>query len=70
MSVTIWTRANGKQHDELYATDGEGRRALEQNLQQRRTRGCTVTPNGSRTLFTVKDKNGVVIQKSEIVPAC
>jgi hypothetical protein len=69
MSVTIRTRANGQEHDELYATEREGRAALERNLQQHRADGHMVTPNGSRTLFTVKDENGVVIQESEIVPS-
>ena len=69
MSVTIRTLSNGEANDELYAMESEGRAALERNLQEHRARGRTVTPNGSRTLFTVKDKNGVVIQESEIVPS-
>lgn len=69
MSVTIRTRVNGEEHDELYATQREGLAALERNLQRHRADGHSVTPNGSGTLFTVKDQRGLVIQESEIVPS-
>ena len=67
MSLTIRTRVNGEEHDELYATEREGLAALDRNLQRHHADGHTVTPNGSRTLFTVKDQRGVVIQESEII---
>lgn len=67
MSVTIRTRIGGEEYDELYATEREGLAALERNLERHRVSGRLVTPNGSRTLFTVTDRHGVVIQESEIV---
>jgi len=68
MSVTIRTRrVDGHEDSERYDTETAGRAALQRGLDAHRRLGHTVTPNGSRTLFTVKDKNGVFLLEAEIV---
>jgi hypothetical protein len=68
MSIQIRTRrADGHEDEELHAREAEGMAALERNLSTHRSRGHTVTPNGSGTLYTVTDRHGVFVQESEVV---
>jgi hypothetical protein len=66
MSVKIRTsRANGQDTEELYATESQGVAALESNLNVHRRLGNIVVQEGM--IYTVTDRGGVFVQRSEIV---
>lgn len=68
MSIRIRTqRANGQQNEELYASEYEGLRALQRNLNAHRQAGNTVTEDPTGTIYTVTDADGAFVQKSEVV---
>lgn len=66
MSVRIRTqRSNGQDSEELYATESQGLAALESNLNVHRRLGNIVVQEGM--VYTVSDRGGAFVQRSEVV---
>jgi hypothetical protein len=66
MSVKIRTRrANGQDTEELYATESQGLAALDSNLNVHRRLGNIVVQEGM--IYTVTDRGGIFVQRSEII---
>jgi hypothetical protein len=66
MSVKIRThRSSGQDSEELYATESQGLAALESNLNVHRRLGNVVVQEG--TVYTVSDRRGAFVQRSEVI---
>jgi hypothetical protein len=67
MSVRIRTRhASGQLDEQLYLSDTSAWRALNTDLDAHRRAGKAITADESRSVFTVRDRSGTLLQESVV----
>jgi hypothetical protein len=65
MSLRIRTRhASGRLDEQLYLSDTSAWRALNIDLDAHRRAGKAITADESRSVFTVRDRSGTLLQES------